>query len=58
MSGRAAARLNPRKEHPMADSAEDWPPYLPNITPEFAELLELAAAERGLPPEPWPLPAE
>jgi hypothetical protein len=28
-------------------------PPPPNITPLFTELLEQAAAERGLPPEPW-----
>ena len=42
----------------MTDTTEDWPPYLPNITPEFVELLEEEAARRGLPPEPWPLPAQ
>jgi len=37
-------------------SAADRPLRPPNITAEFVELLEQAAAERGLPPEPWPLP--
>jgi hypothetical protein len=27
----------------------------PNVTPEWVELLEQAAAELGLPPEPWPV---
>jgi hypothetical protein len=35
-----------------ADSLpEELPP--PDITPLFTELLEQAAAERGLPYEPW-----
>jgi hypothetical protein len=38
------------------DRTEDRPLRLPNITPLFVELLEQAAAERGLPPDPWPLP--
>lgn len=29
----------------------------PDVTPEFAAYLEVAAAERGLPPDPWPLPS-
>jgi hypothetical protein len=37
-------------------SAADRPLRPPNVTPEFAELLEQEAAERGLPAEPWPLP--
>ncbi len=37
---------------PPADIAADRP----HVTPEFVALLEAAAAERGLPPEPWPLP--
>ena len=37
-------------------SAADRPLRPPNVTPLFVELLEQAAAERGLPPEPWPLP--
>src|ERR1700683_5092007 len=28
----------------------------PHVTPEFVALCELAAAERGLPYEPWTLP--
>lgn len=40
----------------QAVSAADRPLRPPNVTPLFAELLEQAAAERGLPPEPWPLP--
>lgn len=28
----------------------------PDVTPVFAALLEVAAADRGLPPDPWPLP--
>jgi hypothetical protein len=37
----------------------ELPPELPppNVTPEWVAELELWAAERGLPPEPWPLPA-
>ena len=38
------------------DNAEDRPLRLPHVTAEFVMLLELAAAERGLPPDPWPLP--
>lgn len=37
-----------------ADITADPPP--PNITKEFVALLEAAAAERGLLPDPWPLP--
>ena len=37
---------------PAADITEDRP----NVTAEFVALLEAAAAERGLPPDPWPLP--
>jgi hypothetical protein len=40
-----------------AVSAADRPLRPPNVTAEFAELLEQAAAERGLAPEPWPLQA-
>jgi len=29
---------------------------LPNVTPVFTALLEVAAAERGLPYEPWTMP--
>jgi len=39
-----------------AVSAADRPLRLPHVTPTFVALLELAASERGLPPEPWPLP--
>jgi hypothetical protein len=41
---------------PPAVSAD--PPQLPppRVTPEWAAWLEEAAAERGLPPDPWPLP--
>ncbi len=35
---------------------DDRPLRPPNVTAEWAALLEQAAAERGLPPEPWPLP--
>jgi hypothetical protein len=41
---------------PASASTADRPLRPPNVTAEFAELLEQAAAERGLPPEPWPLP--
>lgn len=34
----------------------DRPLRLPRVTPEWVALLEAAAAERGLPPDPWPLP--
>lgn len=37
---------------PAADISEDRP----RVTPEWAALVELGAAEYGLPPEPWPLP--
>ncbi len=36
---------------PLPDITPDPPP--PVITPLFTELLEAAAARRGLPPEPW-----
>jgi hypothetical protein len=39
-----------------ADNAADRPLRLPNVTPEWVALLEAAAAERALPPDPWPLP--
>ena len=39
-----------------ADSTGDRPLHPPNVTPEFAAMLEQEAARRGLPPEPWPLP--
>lgn len=35
---------------PVSD--DPLPP--PDVTPYFRALLEQAAAERGLPPEPWP----
>ena len=38
-------------------STADLPPLPPpNVTPEWRAALEEAAAERGLPPDPWPLP--
>ena len=39
---------------PVRDT--DRPLRPPDVTPEWAELLEYWAAVRGLPPEPWPLP--
>ena len=39
---------------PPAVKTADRPLRPPSITPEFAELLEFWAAQRGLPPEPWP----
>jgi len=47
MEGHAMPNVPP----PADITAGPLPP--PNITPLFTELLELAAAERGLPPEPW-----
>lgn len=42
---------------PAADiGADPPPPPPPDVTPEWAVLLEQAAAARGLPPDPWPLP--
>jgi hypothetical protein len=38
------------------DSSTDRPLRPPNVTPEWVAELEFWAAERGLPPEPWPLP--
>jgi hypothetical protein len=42
--------------HQPADIAADRLLRLDRVTPRWIELLEQAAAERGLPPEPWPLP--
>jgi hypothetical protein len=39
-----------------ADATADRPLRPPDVTAEFAALLEAEAASRGLPPEPWPLP--
>ena len=39
-----------------ADITEDRPLRPPNVTAEWVALLEAAAAERGLAPDPWPLP--
>jgi hypothetical protein len=38
------------------DKTADPPLPPPRVTPEWAAWLEEAAAERGLPPGPWPLP--
>lgn len=37
----------------LTETADNEPLPGPNITPLFTELLEQAAADRGLPPEPW-----
>jgi hypothetical protein len=42
---------------PPADNAADRPRSSgPHVTPMFVAALEYAAAERGLPFDPWPLP--